>query len=121
MKRILFLDDSRERHTQFKKDNSGDWDAGFVHVYTAHDAIQYLKTWPVFDVVCLDHDLEDADPAHTGYAVAEFIGLHMDRDKLPKHVIIHSWNPSGAARMAEALRQGGVSFERRPFHKGFKP
>ena len=64
-----------------------------------------------FDVVFLDHDLEnhvdgftDDISRKTGYDVALFIKTVLPLDKRPNQIVIHSMNPVGAFRMEELLK-----------------
>lgn len=116
MKKFLFLDDSQERHNMFleilRSTGKPCWTSS---CHTVDEAIHDLKEYSPFDCVYLDHDLDDTDPHKTGMAVAEFIALHLDRDLLPKKVIIHSHNPDGATRMAKIIRESGIPVEKIPF------
>ena len=104
--RVLFLDDDQKRH-DFIADVYAKYEV--KHVYTVTQAVDALKG-DRFDVVCLDHDLDlndmetnyGRDHEETGADVAEYIRLHLPREKYPDLVIVHSWNPSGA-RTIEAL------------------
>jgi CheY-like chemotaxis protein len=110
MKRILILDDDENRHAVFRERLSPCFR---VHVFTAQEAIRQLETSPIFDIVSLDHDLgiqqrDGVDPG-TGMDVAEFINLHLPRDKHPKLVFIHSWNKPAANEMANLIREVGIT------------
>lgn len=69
------------------------------------DAIEALSH-NVYDFVFLDHDLGLLDyagytgPVGNGQAVASFLS---GRGFIGHNVIIHSWNPMGAARMKDIL------------------
>jgi CheY-like chemotaxis protein len=117
MRRVLFLDDSRERHdfvdALFRQ--VGGEGCSVRHCYRAADAVNALASEGPFDCVFLDHDLEQADPDETGMAVAAYIADHLPRDRAPGEVVVHSWNPTGALRMEQALREAGVPVRRVPF------
>jgi hypothetical protein len=98
--RKLFLDDVRT-----PPDST--WD-----VVRSFDAfVNYVSEHGVPDVVSFDHDLADAHYAaltdeaiaaatfteKTGYDAAKWLA---DRGDFPKRVIVHSWNPAGARRIA---------------------
>ena len=114
MNRILFLDDSKERHDAFKKHlNQRALAEGLsfrpVYVYTAKDAILALQ-YKKFDEIWLDHDLGGETyvtrTEETGYEVALFIEkMYYDngREPMKSTVIIHSFNPAGVKRMMQAL------------------
>ncbi len=113
--KILFLDDDINRcriaRQMFVDDN-------FSEVETSKDAIDFLEKYSPYDIVCLDHDLGgkisvDSDE-QSGYNVAKYIS-EMETDKLPKKVIIHSYNFVGAKRMFDILKNiVDVSYE--PFN-----
>lgn len=63
-----------------------------------------------YDLVMLDHDL---GPGGNGQDVARVIAS-LPADQQP-FVIIHSWNPDGARRMADILIGGGVAVGRQMF------
>lgn len=99
--RILVLDDSKERITQFKKhlQNHDVWAS-----LEAQEAIDLLDTQE-WDLLFLDHDLEQKvmqpSNSESGYAVACWLERHPLRK--PKVVVIHSLNPVGAKKMYYAL------------------
>lgn len=116
--RILVLDDMEVRHDGFNrrfKDHKID------HAYTVEEAVFYLNLRK-YDLVCLDHDLEDIHYSQqstnaqerTGFDVAVFIS-EMNKDGLPTQIIIHSWNPIGAERMYNQLQGLGMFVSRKPF------
>jgi CheY-like chemotaxis protein len=110
MKRFLFLDDQPERHKRFNE-ICAPLNVRVRGAWSAEDAIRALSSCEVFDCVWLDHDLGDYgnylyEPS-TGLVVAQFIALHLPIEKLPRNVIIHSWNPSGARAMERTLRENG--------------
>lgn len=128
--RVLFLDDMEVRHHRalrvyFKHT--------VVEAWTARQAIDAMKK-ERFDVVCLDHDLEEERyEEHTadgmlanggtgdrlkgsGAEVAQFMAVELAAELRPHHVVIHSLNDYGANRMAGILKDAGYpSIERKPF------
>lgn len=101
MSRILILEDDLERVRKFR--------AGLVGnevevVATSASAIHLLSTKD-FDVVFLDHDLGgkvmQASGKETGYEVAKWLAANPDRQ--PPQIIVHSFNPAGAANMLSVL------------------
>jgi CheY-like chemotaxis protein len=119
--RILFLDDDETRHDVFRAHSRGHY---VLHCYTAADAIKALTLEPRFDVASLDHDLElshyvrfndaPATATGTGLEVAVYIGT-MPVAARPERVIVHSWNPEGAERMATFLESSFVPVVCAPF------
>jgi CheY-like chemotaxis protein len=105
------LDDDDARHAVFSRILP---DCEVTHVYTAREACKSLVESAPFDLVCLDHDLGMFDRRPdvgfvpyfddgTGTDVAEFIAHYLSPEKYPRKILIHSWNPAGARRMAQAL------------------
>ena len=91
-KEILFLDDSKDRHDNFKRRTIGH---DVTHVWSAAEAIKEL-TEHNFAQVFLDHDLSEEDilimvgeksKVPTGMDVVNFI---MKMDNPPPDIIIHS-------------------------------
>lgn len=119
--RILVLDDDESRHETFRKNLAGN---DVVHVYSFHEACQVVTDSERFDVFYLDHDLMDFHD-NSGYCQAplEFTGYHfvhwtvndMPVALRPELVVVHSWNPSGAMLMFEALRDAGFKAYREEF------
>jgi len=119
--KTLFLDDDETRQSiffrnwlKFKKD--GDV---LVQTRTVEETIDALKTQGPFDLVDLDHDLGGKtfvkEIEGTGYQVALFIETELDASLMPKHAIVHSYNPEGARRMMESLAKKITSVQFIPF------
>jgi hypothetical protein len=74
-------------------------------VRTNEEAIRLLSSRDV-DGISLDHDLGlyHFSPEETGYDLVRWM---IENDKVPPKVVIHSWNPAGAKRMADALTDAG--------------
>ena len=118
----MVLDDNVERHNAF--DNCFNKDQ-VEHAWTYWDAVALLDS-ELFDLVYLDHDLNDfehtsiaqcswGDRELTGVDIARFIALELDVSKRPKRVIVHSWNPDGARLMVNILRDVGILSTYEPF------
>lgn len=123
--RILFLDDMLVRWELFKAEVHL-FNPSFTTIYVQNsdDAISILKNQAKFDVVFLDHDLEDAHyvtgkgrSEKTGKDVAKFITT-LPRTKMPDLVVIHSWNPDGAEAMKYILATRNIVNMCYPFEKG---
>jgi hypothetical protein len=111
--RILILDDEDERHEGFKKILSGH---ELFHAFeSAEFKAMFLGQGP-FDMICFDHEkISDM------YGYSEITGLHMANFVLrqperlwPKQVLVHSWNPDGAANIAAAF-EGKIPVRVLPF------
>ena len=116
--RILILDDDGTRHAAFAARYS---DAERVHVHSVAEALAALRDdGPRFDLATLDHDLGEwqidcyGKREITGLEVAVAIA-RMDEERRPARVVVHSWNPPGALRMLDYLREAGVPCSYEPF------
>lgn len=107
--RILILDDAASRHAAFELKFHG---IERTHVYNYRACVNALERDDAYDVAYLDHDLGDEQV--TGLDVARHIAA-MSPEKQPKTVIVHSWNPRGAQRMIDVLREGSVLCFYEPF------
>lgn len=124
--RILVLDDDDNRHSYFRRQFIGH---DVTHVHTYSKCLEALLGSEPFEVVFLDHDLNDngyrslapSRPGHTpremthysregeldGRDVAEDMVQILPVEKRPYQVVVHSWNPDGANEMMAILRDGG--------------
>lgn len=109
MSRLLILDDDLVRHEFFRAAHARH---DRVHALTSAEAIDALSLGARFDVALLDHDLGPGDA--TGEDVARYIAA-MPVGHRPLKVIVHSWNPAGAQRMVDILRDAGVPAGAKPF------
>ncbi len=111
--RILILDDDRLRHEAFAKHFASH---EVVHVYFYTAFVAAIVNDDVYDLVHLDHDLEDYvdyEPGFpsqgqvemTGTDAAVFIARRLPQGKQPLRIVIHSWNSAGAQRMRNILQQ----------------
>jgi len=104
---ILILEDDPARQRIFTRKLIG---TNVVIVETATAAIQNL-TEHAWDYLFLDHDLGGmqmvASGPGTGYEVAQWLAANPKRQ--PPNIVIHSFNPAGAANMKRALPQAVVS------------
>lgn len=112
--RVLFLDDDPARHEAMKRLAIGH---NVKHVHTAAEALEALQA-ERFDLAALDHDLGGqtfvpSEQEDTGYAVASAIAD--GRVIVPRAVVVHSFNPVGAQRMAERMSAAGVRVSVAPF------
>ena len=114
---ILFLDDDETRHkffTEWFYSVKGDGDI-LISVRSAKECIDTLKNKGPFDLAFLDHDLGGeifvTKVENTGYEVALFIEMIFQLNKetigtkIPKSVVVHSYNKQGADRMLNVLNK----------------
>ena len=99
---LLFLDDTPERIPLLRPEE-------IVHyVRNAKEFVDWLENNPMPDVISFDHDLANEhyenlggynahSPIETGDDCAKWCIL---TGRIPTQVIVHSWNVSGALRIA---------------------
>lgn len=112
--KVFILEDSQSRIRLFKEIFG-------VYNITLTDKVDRAKelyeAYAPFDLILLDHDL--ADDHYTDQQREEGTGtefatwLQWQPKRTP--VIIHSYNPDGAARMETVLREAGWPVTRIPF------
>ena len=116
--RVFLLDDDRRRHRWFAKRFHGD----FVDVAVDVKQAQEFLAANSYDAIFLDHDLRPEhygstinDDEKTGYAIAHFLASHPQLQRAA-FIMVHSYNPEGAMRMVEVLRNAGRQAEYVPFN-----
>jgi CheY-like chemotaxis protein len=113
--RILFLDDDDLRHEVFAEQAKAGGHEAF-HARTLGEFMG-LTDGKHFDEVWLDHDLNDfqheskwtdmyGDGEQNGVDAARWLAAQLPEHR-PSKVVIHSWNPTGAARMRATLEEAG--------------
>lgn len=112
-RRVLFVDDMRERweifNDLYKQPETAHVE--FVWAQNYDEAITQLQNGK-WDVVFLDHDLEDPTEYNQkegwrdGTAIADWIREHTPHIDA---AICHSMNPVGRMRMVQILQRGGYS------------
>jgi CheY-like chemotaxis protein len=124
--RILILDDDLARHHVFADNLEGH---EVIHCQTYDTCLQALMNEGPFDVVFLDHDLNDHASSigpsvsmygglreYDGRDVAHFIAKELPRDLRPKKIVVHSWNDTDGDKMMDILAPLGIPLEREEFH-----
>ena len=113
--RILFLDDNPARHELMDNRYPSD---EIIHAYTLDQYREALSKYDSFDVISLDHDLNDfTELGHTSY-IGDSEGTGRDAcgyfmkflHKAPAVIHIHSSNGDGARDMMDFLRSHNVSY-----------
>jgi len=126
--RILFLDDDRIRHDTFAKRFAN---AECVHVETFDEFERALLRGSKFDVIFLDHDLNDfgnrsvMESVWACYGSSEQTELTgtdaavlvagLPTEKKPEQVVVHTHNPPGGDRMVLILEKANIPVIRQPF------
>lgn len=99
--KILILEDDDNRRKSFMRNLIGH-DVTIVDRSKA--AIERLEAGE-WDALYLDHDLGGEvmveSGENTGYEVAKWLEMHKERQ--PKHMILHTFNPIGMENMQNAL------------------
>ena len=111
--KVLILEDNWSRTSLFIEI------FGHEAVYvseTVPGAVELFDKYAPFDLILLDHDLSDEDQmtmkeVGTGTEFAKFLATQAPHCQ----VIIHSYNPDGAARMEKILHDAGWDVVRQPF------
>lgn len=118
--KILVLDDDETRHKTFRQNLIG---CEVTHTHTYQEAVAALEA-QAFDAFHLDHDLNldgnhvsvDANGRElSGSDFASYAAREVPEHQFPKVIVIHSYNPSGAANIASKLRRKGVRVVQEPF------
>lgn len=115
--KILVVEDSQHRIRFFKKALIGH----NVHFAENYDeAIEKLQDNDNYDLMYLDHDLEDEhylearkELERTGYEVVKWIVNNKSHKSA--YMFIHSLNPIGSRRMYEHLKKHGYNTELRSY------
>jgi hypothetical protein len=105
----LILEDSFARIDTFRRKLEKDYDLYFFD--NVKDSIEALQIMGPFNIVFLDHDLDDkiyvnSNEANTGYQLAKYISennLKFDQ------IIIHSMNPVGSDNMKRLLPEAIIA------------
>lgn len=119
MIRILILDDDQVRHDNFAQRFNKLGVVEPVHCKNIDQFERILTRESKFDVILLDHDLNDfgknsvlsgcyGDTELTGHDAAVLVTT-LPPEKRPTIVIIHSWNSDGAKSMNAVLQQAGIN------------
>lgn len=105
--RILFLDDDKERH-KFVEDFKGPHE--LVHVVNLNEAADEM-TKEHFDLVFLDHDLNDFSGTNGGEITGNVVAAWMVRNlKNRPTVCVHSVNFDGAHNIQATFTDAGWKF-----------
>ncbi len=105
--RVLFLDDEKERHHHFREHVARDAGMVVTHVWSMAEFGRALHE-PRFELIMLDHDLED------GVHAARML-VALPPIKHPDLVIIHSHDIAGGKIIRTLLHQGGIRSLCKPY------
>jgi len=110
--KILILDDEKYRHEGLEGVLKGPG-VEIWHAYDCQRAMKVLEEVGPFDEAYLDYNL-GTQKELTGLDAARYI-VKMPKSKRPRMVRIHSWHPTGAWRMQQALEDGDIPVVNEPF------
>jgi len=113
--KILIIDDSSERHWGFAQIYPNDQ---ITQAYTVEFAIKYIEAFN-FDLIHLDHDLNDYEYFNDGRKPKEHTGMEICSYLIKKgylgRVIIHSWNTVASFRMRKMFEDAGITVMYEPY------
>lgn len=108
-RRVLLVEDSPERIAWFRRRLR----TAILKVARNYaDAVKALGG-PRFDLVLLDHDIDDA--ARNGQDVAAFMAMRLARCRRPARVVVHSTDPAGSLGIERTLVRAGFVADGSPF------
>lgn len=113
--KILIIDDEEQRHYGFAQHYIGNQ---ICEAYNVDKAIRFLEAKD-FDLIHLDHDLQDFEHfidgrkpvEHTGMEVCSYL---IKRGYLGK-VIIHSWNSVASLKMKKMFEDANINVSYEPY------
>jgi CheY-like chemotaxis protein len=106
--RVIILDDDKKRHDFFDTQH-----VAAIHVQTYRELrLALLYQSDPFDLIRLDHDLEDL--REDGLMAAKYIAA-LPINLRPKQVIIHSTNKAGREQMKAVLDASNIPTTIEPF------
>ena len=106
--KVLILEDSGARIKLFQKHLGKDHDLYFFD--NVQEAKAALELMGPFDVLFLDHDLDDrvfvdSNEPNTGYQLAKWVA---EKDIKFDEIILHSLNPAGVQNMKAVLPEAKI-------------
>ena len=114
--KILIIDDSNERHYGFVLIYPNDQ---ITQAFNVESAIKHIDTND-FDLIHLDHDLNDFEQFSDGRRPKEHTGAeicsYLINIGYTGKVIIHSWNSVASLRMKKLFEDAGISVSYEPYH-----
>lgn len=118
--KIFVLDDMPERHFGFSIKYAGH---EIIKAYNVKEAINVLDSHKDFDLIHLDHSLQDWEyfppeenkkpREHTGMEVVDYI-IHIKYPTTPE-IIVHSWDIDPARTMGYLLHKAGYKVKKEPY------
>lgn len=113
--KILVVDDEEQRHFGFRLAYPT---ANIAKAYNVEQAIRVIDTYD-FDLIYLDHDLQDFEHFTDGRKPLEHTGSEICSYLIKKgytgKVIIHSWNTAASLRMKKMFEDAGINVSYEPY------
>lgn len=114
--KILIIDDQSERHFGYRSIYYPQNE--MRKAFTVKSAIAELERFN-FDLVHLDHDLQDFENFNDGRKPIEHTGMEICKYLINKQysgkVIIHSWNTVAAHQMKKMFEDNGIDVSYEPY------
>ena len=114
--KILIVDDQNERHYGFRLIYYPKHE--MRKAFTVKNAIAELEK-SNFDLIHLDHDLQDFEHFNDGRKPLEHTGMEICKYLINKQytgkVIIHSWNTVAALQMKKMFEDNGINVSYEPY------
>jgi CheY-like chemotaxis protein len=108
-RRVLVVEDDRERVEALKRR----FRSTTVRVATNYRNAVTALALERFDLVSLDHDIDDRD--RNGQDIAAFMATRLGRRRRPACVLVHSTNPAGSYGIYTTLKHAGFDVDAKPF------
>jgi DNA-binding NarL/FixJ family response regulator len=113
--KILVVDDEEQRHYGFA---SFYYDHELYKAHNVDEAMIFLST-EEFDLIQLDHDLQDFEHFEDGRKPIEHTGMdicsYLIKRGYSGKVIIHSWNVPASVRMKKMFIDAGINVLYEPY------
>jgi len=114
--KILIVDDENQRHFGFKEKYLPENEV--INAFTVKEAIAFIQNTK-FDLIHLDHDLQDFEHFDNGRKPIERTGMDICRYLINNNymgrIIIHSWNTPASIKMKKMFEEVGIPVVYEPY------